>query len=154
MFIARSVPTKDLSVVVLGRRRICIDIMLGVVGTILVFSVATTHGFYHFSAALMVPEDAAAYGKLASAGTTYWGAAYTTVLLVVVVPASLSVARDGRRVAAWTLPGATYTERLDWRKREGVELSIRDKLSLAVAGLAPVLTSPTLDLLRKAVGGG
>lgn len=153
MFIARTVPDDRLTVGALVRRRVGLDTMLTLIGPVLVFSVATTHGFYHFSSSLLIDEQAEAYRHLASAGTTYWGAVYTTVILVIAVPASLSVARDGRRLAARVLPGGTFAERLAWRKDNGVELSIRDRLSLITAGFAPVLTTPLLDLLQKSFGG-
>jgi hypothetical protein len=152
IFIARTVPASRLDTGYLARRRAGLDAMLTVVGPILVFSVATTHGFYHFSSALMHPPAADAYRLLASAGTTYWGAVYTTVLLVIALPAAVSVTWDGRRAAAAALPDGNFTERLEWRKQEGVELSIRDRLRLAVASFAPVLTAPFLDLLRNSLG--
>ena len=152
IFIARTVPEWQLDTGYLARRRMGLDAMLTVVGPILVFSVATTHGFYHFSSALMQTSPADSYRLLASAGTTYWGAVYTTVLVVIAVPAAVSVVRDGKRAAAAALPDGNLTERLEWRKREGVELSIDDRVRLAVASFAPVLTTPFLDLLRNSLG--
>ncbi len=153
IFIARTVPASQLDTRYLTRRRAGLDAMLTVVGPILVFSVATTHGFYHFSSALMQSSDAKAYSLLASAGTTYWGAVYTTVLLVIAVPAAVSVALDGKRAATAALPDGSFNERLEWRKQEGIELSIRDRIRLALAGFAPVLTAPLLDVLRNSFGG-
>lgn len=152
IFIARTVPASQLDIGYLLRRRRGLDAMLTVVGPILVFSVATTHGFYHFSSALMQPPAAQAYRLLASAGTTYWGAVYTTVLLVIAVPAAVSVALDGRRASVEALPHGSFNERLKWRQEEGVELSIRDRVRLALASFAPVLTAPFLDLLHKSFG--
>ncbi len=152
IFIARTVPASQLGTAYLVRRRAGLDAMLTVVGPILVFSVATTHGFYHFSSALMHQPAADAYRLLASAGTTYWGAVYTTVLIVIAVPAAVSVTWDGRRAAVAALPAGNFTERLEWRKKEGVELSIRDRLRLAAASFAPVLTAPFLDILRNSLG--
>jgi hypothetical protein len=152
IFIARTVPASQLDIGYLLRRRRGLDAMLTVVGPILVFSVATTHGFYHFSSALMQPPAAQAYRLLASAGTTYWGAVYTTVLLVIAVPAAMSVALDGRRASVEALPHGSFNERLKWRQQEGVELSIRDRVRLALASFAPVLTAPFLDVLHKSFG--
>jgi hypothetical protein len=152
IFIARTVPASQFDTGYLARRRMGLDAMLTVVGPILVFSVATTHGFYHFSSALMHPPAEDDYRLLASAGTTYWGAVYTTVLLVIAVPAAMSVAWDSRRAAVAALPDGGFAERLEWRKQEGVELSIRDRIRLAVASFAPVLTAPFLDLLRNSLG--
>lgn len=151
IFIARTVPASQLGTNYLARRRAGLDAMLTVVGPILVFSVATTHGFYHFSSALMHPPAADAYSLLASAGTTYWGAVYTTVLLVIAVPAAVSVTWDGRRAAAMALPDGNFAERLEWRKQQGIELSIHDRVRLALASFAPVLTAPFLDILRNSL---
>lgn len=152
IFIARTVPATQIDTRDLARRRAALEAMLTVVAPILVFSVATTHGFYHFSSALMHQPQAEAYRLLASAGTTYWGAVYTTVLIVIAVPAAVSVAWDGKRAAAVALPDGTFAERLEWRKTHGVEIDLRDRLRLAVASFAPVLTAPFLDLLRKSLG--
>jgi len=151
-FIARTVPASQIDTDYLARRRMGLEAMLTVVAPILVFSVATTHGFYHFSSALMLPPASDAYRLLASAGTTYWGAVYTTVLLVIAVPAAVSVSRDGRRAAVEALPDGNFAERLEWRKREGVELDLRDRIRLGAASFAPVLTTPILDLLRNSLG--
>lgn len=152
IFIARTVPASQLGTDYLARRRAGLDAMLTMAGPILAFSVATTHGFYHFSSALMHRPAADAYSLLASAGTTYWGAVYTTVLLVIAVPAAASVARDGKRAAAAALPDGSFNEQLEWRKQEGVELSIRGRVRLALASFAPVLTAPFLDVLRNSFG--
>jgi len=151
-FIARTVPASQIDTGYLSRRRAGLEAMLTVVAPILVFSVATTHGFYHFSSALMLPPASDAYRLLASAGTTYWGAVYTTVLLVIAVPAAVSVSRDGRRASVEALPDGNFAERLEWRKKHGVELDLRDRVRLAVASFAPVLTAPFLNLLRNSLG--
>ncbi len=152
IFIARTVPTSALDPDYLKRRRAGLDTMLVVVGLLLVFSVATTHGFYNFSSALMWPETAGSFRLLASAGTTYWGAAYTTVLIVLAAPAIASVARDARRAARAALPDASFAQRQAWCHDQGIEIALRERLRLATAALAPVLTAPVLDLLRSVAG--
>jgi len=151
LFIARTAPASQLQPHYLVQRRMGLERMLAIVGPLLVLSVATTHGFYSFASALMVPPGSSSYRLLGSAGTTYWGAIYSTVLIVIILPALASVARDGIRASAKALPNGNFSERLEWRKKEGVELTIRDKLSAAVASFAPVLTTPVLDIVRKSL---
>jgi hypothetical protein len=151
MFIARSAPSSQLQPEYLVQRRIGLERMLVIVGPLLVLSVATTHGFYSFASALMEPSAANTYRLLGSAGTTYWGAIYSTVLVVIILPALASVAQDGRRASAKALPNGNFLDRLEWRKREGVELTVRDKLSVALTSFAPVLTTPVLDIVRKSL---
>lgn len=152
IFIARTVSSERLNPDYLKRRRAGLETMLTIVGPLLVFSVATTHGFYHFAAALMADELSDAFNRLASSGTLYWGAVYSTVLIVVTAPATVSVARDARRAAEAALPGGSFAEHRDWCRNHGVEIALKEKLRLATAILAPVLTTPALDLLRRVVG--
>ena len=82
-------------------------------------------------------------------GTAYWGAVYTIVMLVFALPAYISVAWDGRRASVKALPDGTFSERLEWRKQRGLDPAVRDKLGIGLTSLAPVLTTPLLDLLQK-----
>lgn len=147
LFIARSANRSELDPKQLQRRRVELVTVLPFAGVILVLSVATTHGFYHLSSALMVPESAGPVSDLASAGTTYWGAAYSTVLIVIATPAVASLFRDIRRGAELALPKGTHLERENWRRANGLSLQLRDSVGVCLTMLTPVLTGPALDAL-------
>ncbi|MBY8976587.1 hypothetical protein KHP62_12260 [Rhodobacteraceae bacterium NNCM2] len=151
LFISRSANRAELDPEHLRRRRLHLVTALPMAGLILVLSVATTHGFYHLSAALMAPVSAGPVAGLASAGTTYWGAAYSTVLIVVATPAVVSVFRDIQRGARLAVPDGTWEERQNWRKCHGLSLEIRDSVGVVVTMLTPVLTGPVLDAIKSIV---
>jgi hypothetical protein len=94
IFLARSAGSQRLDPTHLRIRRNNLEAVLMIAGLVLVCSVATTHGFYHLASSLMQPMYGEPLRQLASAGSTYWGAVYTTVLIVVALPAMISIARD------------------------------------------------------------
>lgn len=153
LFISRGARRAELTPERLRQRRVHLGFALAMAGLILVLSVATTHGFYHLSSALMAPVSARLVSGLASAGTTYWGAAYSTVLIVVATPAVVSVFRDIRRGAELALPGASWDEQEAWRRRHGLSLELRDSIGVALTMMTPVLTGPALDALQTLVPG-
>jgi hypothetical protein len=127
--------------------------MLG--GLVLVFSVATAHAFYHLAPELMVPKDAESYAALAQAGSTYWGAVYTTVMIVIAVPAEASIQHDIKRATEIALPNGDYKTRQEWRTQHGLSSNLRDMLGPVVAALTPILTAPALNVLKPfLVGAG
>ena len=154
LFIARRATEDELAPDLLRRRRRALStcVMLG--GLVLVFSVATAHAFYHIAPALMAEDDAEPYAALALAGSTYWGAVYTTVMLVIAAPAAASIIHDIRRAGERHLPQGDFTDRLEWRKRHGLSAEMRDTLGPLVASLTPVLTAPALNALRPLLPGG
>ncbi len=152
-FLARSAGPQRLDPAHLRVRRINLEATLIIAGLILVFSVATTHGFYNLASSLMQPTYAEPLGQLASAGSTYWGAVYTTVLFVIAVPATISITRDIQLGAEVALPEGNFRERHAWREQHGLNIGLKNMLAAAAAGFAPVLTSPALDLLQAVVGG-
>ena len=151
-FLARSAGPRQLDPDHLRTRRRNLEAALTIAGLVLVFSVATTHGFYHLASSLMQPASGQPLAKLASAGSTYWGAVYTTVLIVVVVPATISFARDAKRGAEAALPDGSFEERRKWRERHGLGIGLKDLLAAAAASFAPVLTAPSLDLIQAVAG--
>lgn len=153
LFISRGASRAELAPAPLRQRRVHLGFALAMAGLILVLSVATTHGFYHLSASLMAPASAGLVAGLASAGTTYWGAAYSTVLIVVATPAVISVFRDIRRGAEVALPGASWEEHEAWHRRHGLSLELRDSIGVALTMMTPVLTGPTLDAIQSLVPG-
>ena len=152
VFLARSAEPTELHPAQLRERRKSLEATLIVTGLVLVFSVATTHGFYNLASALMQPEYSKSVAQLASAGSTYWGAVYTTVLIVVVSPAIISIARDCQFGAEAALPKGSAKERRDWKEQYGLAISLKDMLGAALASFAPVLTAPSLDLIQTILG--
>lgn len=124
-----------------------LTVTTGVAAVILACAVATTHGFYHLSPALMAPDDAKAVTALASAGALYWGAVYSTVMVVIALPAVVSVARDAQNAAEALGPDG-HADRQRWMQDQGIRLRLRDAVGAAVATMAPILTSPVLDALH------
>lgn len=153
LFIARQAQPDELVPQLLRMRRQALASTVVLASLILVLSVATTNAFYHLAAAMMAPEDAKGMAALATAGATYWGAVYTTVMIVIAVPAAMSIVRDIRRAAKLADPDMTFAERRDWRARHGIPVDLRDALAPALASLAPVLTSPFLEALQGALAG-
>ena len=151
-FLARSAGPQGLDPADLRIRRKNLEAVLIIAGLVLVFSVATTHGFYHLASSFMQPESGGPLGQLASAGSTYWGAVYTTVLIVVALPATISIARDSQLGAQAALPDGSFDERRDWRERHGLGIGLKDLLAAAAASFAPVLTAPSLDLIQAVLG--
>ena len=151
-FLARSARPQELDPVHLRIRRQNLEAVLMIAGLVLVFSVATTHGFYHMASSLMLPSSREPLKQLASAGSTYWGAVYTTVLIVIAVPATISIARDSQLGAKAALPDGSFDERRKWREQHGLGIGLKDMLAAAAAGFAPVLTAPSLDLLQSILG--
>lgn len=153
-FLARSARPSELDPVRLRARRKNLESTLIVAGLVLVFSVATTHGFYNLASALMQTEHGKSVAQLASAGSTYWGAVYTTVLIVVASPATISIARDCQLGAEAALPNGSPKERIEWKEQHGLAIGLKDMLAAALASFAPVLTAPSLDLIQAVLGSG
>ena len=151
-FIARSAGERELDPAHLLLRRRGLESVLTVAGLVLVFSVATTHGSYHLSSAMMEPEAGRHLAKLASAGSTYWGAVFTTVMFVAAVPAIVSILSDSINASRVALPEGTFGERHEWREKHGLGIKLTDTLAVAVTGFAPVLTAPSLDLIQAVLG--
>jgi hypothetical protein len=151
-FLARSSDPQRLDPARLRMRRLNLESCLFIAGLILVFSVATTHGFYNLASSLMHPTSAEPLGQLASAGAQYWGAVYTTVLIVIALPATISIVRDSQLASEAAVPNSTFRERRAWREQHGLDIGMKDMLAAAAAGFAPVLTAPSLDLLQAVLG--
>ena len=153
LFVSRSAHGLELNAEELRRRRGGLLSALVLAGLLLVFSVATTHGFYHASAALMAPESGEAVAQLASAGTMYWGTAYSTVFVVIAMPAVVSLRRDVLRGAERALPEAPHSERQAWLNAQGLGLDLKESLGVAATMITPVLTGPALDAFKGLVAG-
>jgi hypothetical protein len=153
VFLARRAGPDDLTPGLLLQRRRLLNATLVIGGLILVFSVATAHAFHHFAPALMVSEDAEAYRGLASAGATYWGAVYTTVMIVIAAPALASIQIDIQRAAEKYKKGANFAERQEWRTKHGLSFKLRETIAPVVASLSPVLTAPALNWLHPFLTG-
>ena len=151
-FLARSASPQELDPSHLRIRRKGLEAALMICGLVLVFSVATTHGFYHMAASFMQPASGEPVGQLASAGSIYWGAVYTTVLIFIAVPATISIAWDSQLGAEAALPDGSFDERREWREQHGLGVGARDMLAAAAATFAPVLTAPSLDLMQAVLG--
>ncbi|MEM9138549.1 MAG: hypothetical protein AAGB15_01840 [Pseudomonadota bacterium] len=154
LFIARIRPEAYLTPDRLRARRTALTSAITLAGLTLLFSVATTHGFYHHAASLMPEEDAKALAALGSTGSIYWGAVYSTVFTVIAVPAVFGMFRDVDRAARHHLPDATHAERQKWCTEHGLSLDVRDTLTPLLASLSPVLATPALDFFRPALVGG
>ena len=151
-FLARSAGPQRLNPAHLRIRRKDLESVLMIAGLVLVFSVATTHGFYHLASSFMQPASGEPLGQLASAGSTYWGAVYTTVLIVFAAPATISIARDSQLGAEAALPDGNFDERREWREQHGLGIGLKDMLAAAAASFAPILTAPSLDLIQAVFG--
>ncbi len=148
LFIARRATQAELAPEMLRRRRHALNGAMALGGLVLVFSVATAHAFHHIAPALMAPQDAAPFAGLALAGSTYWGAVYTTVLIVIAVPAMVSITTDIQRASERHIADGTYADRVEWRKQQGLSIDMRDTLGPLLASLTPILTAPTLNVLK------
>lgn len=151
-FLARSAGPQGLDPAHLLIRRRSLEAALVIAGLVLVFSVATTHGFYHLASSFMQPTFGVPLGQLASAGSTYWGAVYTTVLIVVALPATISIARDSQLGSEAALPDGSFKERREWREQHGLGIGLKDMLAGVAASFAPILTAPSLDLIQAVLG--
>lgn len=154
LFIARRAEEDELDPKELRTRRqsLTTTILLG--GMVLVFSVATAHAFYHLAPSLMAGEDAAPFADLALAGSTYWGAVYTSVIIVIAVPAWASISHDINRATELHNPDCTHADCEKWRQQHGLSLELRDTLGPIIASVTPVLTAPALNALKPLLIGG
>ncbi|MEM0988413.1 MAG: hypothetical protein AAGK00_05990 [Pseudomonadota bacterium] len=153
LFIAREAAEDELTPDILYQRKTAFLVSVVVAGLVLVFSVATANGFYRMAAALMSPADAAPMFALAEAGASYWGAVYSTVIIVISAPAAMAVLADIRRGAALACPGTEYAQRRDWREDHGLNVNFRQVLAPLLASLSPLLTTPALNVLSPALLG-
>ncbi len=133
----------------LYRRRRGFAICLAFTTLVLSLQVATVHGFYHWSAALMAEEHAAYMTSIASSATVYWGAVYTTVLLVTALPAAIGLSYDIRRASEAATPDGDEAARGAWIKAQGLQLDVRQAAAALVAAASPVLTGPALDVVAR-----
>lgn len=153
LFIARVRSIEELIPENLRMRRVALNTAIALAALSLVFSVATTHGFYHLASVLMAREDSNAMAALGSAGALYWGAVFSTAFVVIVLPAVVSLYRDVERAARAAMPDATHDARRKWCVEHGLTMDIRDSIAPLLASLAPVLATPALDLVRPALTG-
>jgi hypothetical protein len=117
-------------------------VALGLGSMTLVLAVAATHGLLHWSTALMAPGSREPLGSLASSAALYWGVINSTTLVMVAVPAMLSIRLDAGRLTEDGEPPAAILEKI------GLNLDLR-RLAVTVMTVAgPVLTGPALDLLE------
>jgi hypothetical protein len=133
----------------LYRRRRGFAICLAFTTLALSLQVATVHGFYHWSAGLMTEEHAAYMTSIASSATLYWGAVYTTVLLVIALPAAICLSLDIRRAAEAATPGGDEKARQEWVKAQGLVIDVREAAAALLAAASPVLTGPALDVAAQ-----
>jgi hypothetical protein len=133
----------------LWRRRRGFAICLAFTTLALSLQVATVHGFYHWSAALMTEEHAKYMTSIASSATLYWGAVYTTVLLVIALPAAISISLDIRRASEAAAPDGDEKAREEWVKAQGLVINVRQAAAALLAAASPVLTGPALDAAAK-----
>jgi len=152
--IARQADAGGLDPVTLRRRRTALSFTLCLAALILVLSIATTHGYYHFASSLIADAPGRNIGALGSAGASYWGAVYSTVFVIIALPAVFGMYRDVRRAAIRANPGASHAARTRWCAEHGLTVDLREVLLPMLTALAPVLTSPLLDALRPALLGG
>ena len=148
LFIARRASNAELIPSLLRARRRALNTTMILGGLVLVFSVATAHAFHHIAPALMAKADATPFAGLALAGSSYWGAAYTTVLIVVASPAMVSITADVQRASVMHGPDADYAARQEWRQRHGLSVDLKDTAGPLIASLTPVLTAPALNMLK------
>lgn len=153
LYVARILPEEDLTPDRLRARRVALTGTITLAGLTLLFSIATTHGFYHHAASLMPEDDGASLSALGSTGSIYWGAVYSTVFTVIALPAVFGLYRDVNRAARHWLPDANHAARQKWRAEHGLTLDVRDSLAPLVATLSPVLATPALDFLRPILTG-
>ncbi len=129
----------------LRRRKRALQMTLAVSAVVLTLSVASNRAFYHWPAAMLDEPAAKAYGDMVSMASGYWGLLYTLVLIAAVTPAVMSHRRD---VDAMARRKAASPDKIGrWIDDEDLRFAPRDGFGAAIAAAAPVLTSPTLDLL-------
>ena len=95
----------------------------------------------------MTAEAAKDFRVLASTASTFWGAIYSGVLLVVALPCYAAIAGDASAVSA-SKGGDSHAAREEWLQQEGLTLAPRQAFMSLLATAAPLLTGPFLDLIR------
>ena len=153
LFLARTADEDQLDPAQLRSRlsKMGTAMMLGAL--VLIFSVATADGFYHLAPALMAETDAEPFASLALAGATYWGAVYTTVMIVISAPAAISIQHDIARATDIQMPGSSMKDRREWRLAHGLAMNTRESVGPMFAALAPVVTAPVLNAVRPVLIG-
>jgi hypothetical protein len=118
---------------------------LGLGSAVLVLAVATTHGLFHWSSALMAPGSREPLQSLASSASLYWGVIHSLTLVMVTVPTVASI-----RLDAAALPKGGDGEGVrEVLEEAGLAFDLRRSLVTLMTIAGPVLTGPALDLLEK-----
>lgn len=115
---------------------------------LLVVAVAAQRGLTGIGEAIShgVPDRGAT--TLAEAVTTWWGANYTIMLLIVIACVSVSLRLQSEALAL--LAGLrSFDRKLEWREQNKLQLVGRDLGTSALAALGPFLTGPALDLVAN-----
>ncbi|MFK7941426.1 MAG: hypothetical protein AB8B85_00690 [Paracoccaceae bacterium] len=122
---------------------------LGLGSLVLILAVATAHELLNWSAVLLAPDPRAAVESLASSAGLFWGVQYSLVLVVVAIPAAISIQLDLRRLAVGEDADALARVTRD----AGFDFDIRQSLMTLLTLAGPLLTGPALDMLKAVAGG-
>lgn len=133
----------------LRRRKRTLNTTLAFSALVMTLSVAANRAFYHWPSAMLDENAAKAYGEMVSMASGYWGLVYTLALIAAVTPAVLSHRRDVYRMAEKKTDSKAKISK--WIDDEELRFAPRDGFGAAIAAAAPILTSPTLDLLSAGV---
>ncbi len=134
----------------LRERLVLLQIAVLLAAANIVLSVAYTRAMVHWPPLLLEEDLAQAYTLATSRYAALWGAIGTVLLVAALAPAYVGLIKQFDRVATRELAEdlgrpPTYQERLQWREKHGLLISVQQAVTTGAAVVAPVLTGPTLD---------
>lgn len=116
---------------------------LGLGSVVLILAVATTHGLFHWSSALLAPGAREPLQSLASSSALYWGVIHSLTLVMAAVPTVASIRLDAEAMPAGKGDADAVL------KEAGMAFDLRHALVTLMTAAGPLMTGPALDLLDK-----
>ncbi|MEM6624326.1 MAG: hypothetical protein AAF674_19045 [Pseudomonadota bacterium] len=137
----------------LAKRTRLFKLAMGLGSAVLILSVASGHGLFQWAPVLLEPGQRRVMESLGSSAALFWGVVYSMTLLAVSAPSAIRLQREIARAAGSPMPAAKGKSAAQLAEDIGFDFNLRRSLSAVMTLAAPLLTGPTLDLVRHIATG-